>query len=98
MEIGNSVYKIPEGKLLKVGLSYNEENMTVESVKLFGDFFVHPEEEIESIENVLRGIELDEVKIAVQVQDYVSNNQIEMLGITAEGIARGIMMCLEIDK
>ena len=50
---GSSVFKIPEGKLVKVFLEF--ENEKIVGVKIFGDFFLYPETGIEEIEKALKG-------------------------------------------
>jgi hypothetical protein len=42
-----SVYKVPQGKLLKVSLEYDEKRNILQSVCITGDFFAYPEEGIE---------------------------------------------------
>ena len=49
-----SIYKVPNGKLLKIFLEFNEKNNSIESIKITGDFFAYPEETIEIMENKLK--------------------------------------------
>jgi len=35
------------GKIVKIKLSYNQESQLIHSIRITGDFFVHPEEVIE---------------------------------------------------
>ena len=45
-----SIYKVPNGKLLKVSLDYDEVDNSIEQIRITGDFFAYPEESIELIE------------------------------------------------
>ena len=38
-----SVYKVPNGKLLKIFLDYNIENKLINNISITGDFFAYPE-------------------------------------------------------
>jgi len=90
---GKSIYKIPEGKLLKIFLEFEENK--INKVKITGDFFLHPEEGVEKIENNLKGIEIKKEIIIEKVNEAVSSESIELFGITAEGITQGILMARE---
>ena len=54
-----SVYKVPNGKLLKIFLEYNEQVNTIDKISITGDFFIYPEEAIEMMENELVNVTLD---------------------------------------
>ncbi|HNT30474.1 MAG TPA: lipoate protein ligase C-terminal domain-containing protein [bacterium] len=92
MAQGYAVFKIPEGKLLKVKLTYEAEDTIIEAVQLLGDFFVHPEDGIEAVEQALRGVRLEEAAISEAVTACVAERSIDLLGITAAGIAHTILM------
>jgi len=88
--LGKSVYKVPDGKLLKISLKFKGEKII--SVKITGDFFLYPEEGIEAIEKSLSGKKLDRKLIAGEVSRAVQKNSIELFGISAEGIAEGVLL------
>ncbi len=48
-----SVYKVPNGKLLKIFLDYDEKSNLINELSITGDFFAYPEEAIELMENKL---------------------------------------------
>ena len=54
-----SVYKVPNGKLLKINLNYDEKTNNIETIRITGDFFAYPEEAIEIIEVELKNIKID---------------------------------------
>lgn len=87
---GASVYKIPDGKLVKIQLEFEKEKIL--SVKIFGDFFVYPEEGIEAIEKSLAGTLLEEIKIISTVENAKNKNTIEFFGLSSQGLAAAILM------
>ncbi|MFH1588673.1 MAG: lipoate protein ligase C-terminal domain-containing protein [Candidatus Diapherotrites archaeon] len=93
---GKSIYKIPEGKLLKVFLEFNENK--INSVKLTGDFFLHPEEGIELIESSLKEQEFNKEKLIQEINKVVEENNLVLFGLNAEGITEAIFMAKEAGK
>ena len=51
-----SVYKVPGGKLLKISLE--PEDNRIKSIRIMGDFFLHPEESITELEDGLKGADV----------------------------------------
>lgn len=91
---GVSKYKVPGGKLIEVRLEYNK---CIEKLQILGDFFIHPEESLYSIESGLLNTRVDEEeeKIAEKINSIVHAKKIEMIGITPESIAKAIKMAVE---
>ena len=90
-----SVYKVPKGKLLKIFLEYNKKNNHIESLKITGDFFAYPEEAIEKMEYKLKNAQLKRKILLKKINSIIKENQIEFIGLNAEGLTEGIMMCLK---
>jgi hypothetical protein len=90
-----SVYKVPDGKLLKIFLDYNEKNNSINRISITGDFFAYPEEAIELIEKRLIDNKIDKDDLIKKIQSVITENDIEFIGLNAEGLAQGIMMCLK---
>ncbi len=88
--LGKSVYKIPEGKLVKIELDFT--GSKINSVKINGDFFLYPENGIEAIEKNLSKVSLDKESIISAVDLTVKKNSLELFGITSEGVADAIML------
>ena len=84
---GIATEKVPGGKLLKIKVDYNGR---INSVKITGDFFIHPEESIGDREKSLVGVEAnaEEVVIVNIVSEVVKAEEIELIGINPEAIAR----------
>ena len=90
-----SVYKIPNGKLLKIFLEYNEKNNSIENINITGDFFAYPEEAIETMENELKNTLLKRETLLEKISSIIKENNIEFIGLNAEGLTDGILMCLK---
>ena len=89
-----SVYKVPNGKLLKIFLEFNEKNNSIESINITGDFFAYPEEAIETMENKLKNTLLKREILLGKINSIIKENNIEFIGLNAEGLTEGILMCL----
>lgn len=86
----SSSYKIPGGKLVKVKLWVDSEK--IERITILGDFFLHPEETIQVIENSLVGIELNITSIENLISKVMSESDATLIGATPEDFATAIMM------
>ena len=93
--ISKSVYKIPNGKLLKISLDYDKNTNKINNVRITGDFFAHPEESIELIEEELINVKLDKIRLFEKIQSVIDEYNIELIGLDAEGLTTGILMCLK---
>ena len=89
---GKSIYKAPNGKLVKIELKAGE---TIQEVKIMGDFFMHPEEAVEIIEKGLKGMRLDEQKLKERAEEIIEKNSIQVFGFKPEDLAKAIMMAAE---
>ena len=90
-----SVYKVPNGKLLKISLIYDKKNKTIDRVSIMGDFFAYPEESIEAMEDELKNVHLDEDSLLDKINNVIQNNNIEFIGLDAKGLTTGILMCVK---
>lgn len=90
-----SIYKVPNGKLLKIFLEFNEKNNSINSISITGDFFAYPEEAIEVMENKLKNTLLNREILLEKINFVIKNYNIEFIGLNAEGLTEGILMCLK---
>lgn len=88
-----SVYKVPNGKLLKIFLDYNEKDDSINEVRITGDFFAYPEEAIEIMEKELRHVTLERKQLLMKIQEIIKKYDIKFIGLNAEGLTDGIVMC-----
>ena len=89
---GRSVLKVKGGKLLKTTLDYNEGK--INSIRITGDFFAHPEEAIEMLEDELAGAGLDRSILLEKIDGFVSRKGIVLFGIDPESIVTSILECV----
>ena len=86
-----AIYKVPDGKLLKVFLEKEEER--IQTITITGDFFMYPEEKIEELERMLVGEELHEEKLHRSIQTFVEQEGLELFGVDIESLVQVILMC-----
>jgi lipoate-protein ligase A len=73
------------GKMLRLDVIYSEK---IESLKITGDFFLHPEETLDQISEELTGVAVPIQKELVfrKIKYIMDSNEAEMIGITLEDI------------
>ncbi len=88
-----SIYKVPNGKLLKIFLQYDEKRNLIEEINVMGDFFAYPEEAIELMENKLKNTRLEREHLLKKISSIIKEHNIQFIGLDAEGLTQGILMC-----
>jgi len=78
--------KVPGGKLVCIDVEGAEGRIA--SIRITGDFFLHPEETIEKIENALIGAPVNEV--ATRVASTLKENDAQFIGVSPGDIERMI--------
>ena len=91
--MGRAEYKVKGGKLIRVHLTI--ENGKIKHIKITGDFFLHPEEVIEDIEQALKGHSLDEDELNHLIENVLKSKQAIPIGVSPRDFARCIMMAGE---
>ena len=89
----HSIYKVPQGKLLKISLEYDEKRNRITDIRITGDFFAYPEEAIEHLERKLKNTVLERKQLLELISSIISEYHIEFIGVNAEGLTQGILMC-----
>ncbi len=79
-------YKVSGGKLLRLHVEIEDE--TIHSIKIAGDFFVHPESAITQIEQLLVGVKIDD--IVDSVNTFIKKNNIRLIGFDASDLADAV--------
>lgn len=82
----NIDYKVPNGKMIRLEAELDE-NM-VHSIKICGDFFVHPETAITEIEALLAGTHLNEV--IEKVNEFIEKKHVKLVGFDATDLANAL--------
>ena len=88
-----SIYKVPEGKLLKIYTDIDETNNTIKNININGDFFAYPEESITELEKILQQKSFKMKDIIEIITSFIETNQIQFIGIDAESLTEAIMRC-----
>jgi len=89
-----SIYKVPHGKLLKISIDYDEKKNKIRDIRITGDFFAYPEEAIELMETQLRNTVIEREQLQEKIQSIIKEYHIEFIGVNAEGLTQGILMCI----
>ena len=89
---GKAIYKVPGGKLLKVDLGVRDGRIA--ELRITGDFFIHPEEAIEELEERLLG-QRAEGKDIEECINRLLETGVEMIGVSAADIVASILSARE---
>ncbi len=94
---GHAAEKIKGGKLVRVTVDY--EPHAIRKVLITGDFFLHPEDTLELIEQSFTNLPLalSEEDLVARVQQIVNEKEIIMVGITSEAIAKLVKQVISND-
>lgn len=88
-----SIYKVPNGKLLKIFLQYDEKRNLIEEINIMGDFFAYPEEAVEMMEGKLKNTLLEREHLLKKISSIIKEHNIQFIGLDEEGLTQGILMC-----
>ena len=80
-------------KLVKIELAYLQESMEIKSIKITGDFFLHPEETIEKLEGSLVGVKLEKDSIKNKIEYILKNS--EFYGFDVDSLSNAIVDCVK---
>jgi len=93
--MGKAEYKVKGGKLIKIQLT--KEDNKIQKIKITGDFFLHPEELIEELEEALTGHLLNESDLTEHIRTLIEKREATLLGASPEDFVKCIMMAGEKD-
>lgn len=85
-------HKVKDGKLLRCTLELD--NNVIVNMRITWDFFMHPEESIEELENTLRGAELDEKMLKSKITKFY-NSGVQTVGAKIDDFVTLLMKCRE---
>ncbi len=86
---GRADHKVPGGKLIRVHVWHR--NGVVDKVRFYGDFFMHPEEAVEELEESLKGRDVSET--ARLIRSFFEN--VEIVGATAEDFIHALSLAIK---
>lgn len=62
--------------MVEIDIAYNKESKLIQSIKITGDFFIHPEESIEHLEKELCGVKLEKGDLKNKIQSVLNDSQV----------------------
>jgi lipoate-protein ligase A len=79
---GTATRKVFGGKLIRVDVTFTS---AIESVKITGDFFLHPEDTLIEIEKKLGGtpLPIQKARLIQQIEGILKEHQAELIGASA---------------
>jgi len=83
--------KVPGGKLVCIDVEGAEGRIA--SIRITGDFFLHPEETIGKIEDALIGAPVNEV--AARVASVLKENEAQFIGVSPQDLERMVRNVME---
>ena len=81
------------GKLIAIELDYSQKSMVIRTIKITGDFFLHPEETIEMLEESLVGVKLKKESIKNKIEAILKNS--EFYGFDVDSLSNAIVDCVK---
>jgi len=79
--------------ILRIELSYSQKSMVIRTIKITGDFFLHPEETIEKLEENLVGVKLEKETIRNKIEFALKNSQ--FYGFDVDSLSDVILECIK---
>ena len=70
--------KIKNGKLIRCKMEYDGEK--IKKIQITGDFFMHPEESIEELENAVKNLVLSEEVIYKSISNFFKSKKVTLIG------------------
>ena len=90
LNMGKATYKVKGGKMIRISLS--DSHGKIGEIKITGDFFLHPEELIEELEEMLVGKPLNAQDLARYIRSLMQDRDATLLGASPEDFAKCILM------
>lgn len=85
-------YKVPGGKLIKIRV--RTDNGRIEDILILGDFFLHPESALVSLEANLRGCAVDAREIEKTISQVLSNEDAQLIGASGDDLAKAVISAI----
>ena len=91
--VRRSVFKVAGGKLVQVQLT--PKNGKIQEIQITGDFFLHPEEMIEELEQNLIGKSLEKTTLIETIERVIREKEVTLLGVSTTDFVKCILMAWE---
>ena len=93
---GSCNYKEEGTKLIRITLEYSQEpEARILKVQIRGDFFLHPEELIQTVEENLLSCPLHVEQISFQITETLTREQGKFIGASPDHIAKAIIQATQ---
>ena len=89
MKRTHNIYK--SEKLIRVSLEYDETKNTINWITIAGDFFLYPEEALETLEADLTGKKLERETLKQEIDNCLKNS--EAYGFDSTSLTEAILGC-----
>ncbi len=89
MKRAHNIYK--SQKLIRIMLEYDETENTINWITIAGDFFLYPEEALETLEAGLIGTKLDRETLKQKIDNCLKNS--EVYGFDSTSLTEAILGC-----
>ncbi len=93
--MGRAEFKVPGGKLIRARVEV--EDGRVVFARFTGDFFITPEEDLEELEERLKGVEADPERVREAVVSFLKAKGTSILGGAPEDFAHVMAVALRQD-
>ncbi|WXG40062.1 MAG: lipoate protein ligase C-terminal domain-containing protein [Candidatus Freyarchaeum deiterrae] len=90
--MGSAEFKVPNGKLVEAKVKISNEKIS--EIRISGDFYMHPEEEIEELEKILLGVNIE--KVSDTVSKFFKKKKISLVGIEPKDFVKVILMAAQV--
>lgn len=84
-----AIFKVPNGKLLKISLE--ESGGKISAIRINGDFFAYPEENIKKLEEYLIGADAEKQALAARAGEFESKFKTAFFGIDSASLIEAIL-------
>jgi len=91
--VRRSVFKVAGGKLVQVQLTPKDGK--IQEIQITGDFFLHPEEMIEELEQNLIGKALKKTTLLETLERVIREKDVTLLGVSTSDFVKCILMASE---
>jgi lipoate-protein ligase A len=91
--MGRALLKVKGGKLVKVQLT--QEKGRIQKIRITGDFFLHPEEVIDELEQALVGKPLEAENILQTIKTLIREKNVTLLGVSPEDFVKCVLMACD---